>query len=117
MKPIKIKANKNISNLIVNWDDGHVSTYSFSLLRLGCPCATCRGGHENMTPEPDPKIFDMEIQESELTTLINLELVGSYAVKVLWKDGHDYGIFTWDYLRAMCPCDICRGKKNKGKTI
>jgi len=110
MKPNKIKANKKDKNLLVVWSDGHESNYSFSLLRSGCPCASCRGGHENMRPEPDPKIFYTNLPDSELTTLVNVELVGSYALKALWQDGHDFGIYTWQYLRAMCSCSICRNQ-------
>jgi DUF971 family protein len=35
--------------------------------------------------------------------------VGSYAITPSWEDGHDYGIYQWSYLRALCPCKSCRG--------
>jgi DUF971 family protein len=108
VKPQKIKANKQARTLYIKWSDDHESSYSFSLLRAGCPCATCRGGHENMSPEPDPKIFKIQLPDSEQTSLKNIELVGSYALRALWNDGHAYGIYTWHYLRAMCPCETCR---------
>ncbi len=110
MKPTNIKVHKNEKRVAVRWEDGHDSSYSFQLLRAGCPCATCRGGHENMGPEPDPRIFKITLPESNATELVNLELVGSYAMTISWKDGHNFGIFTWQYLRAMCPCDECRNK-------
>jgi DUF971 family protein len=110
MKPVKIKAIIKEKNLYVLWSDNHESNYTFSLLRSGCPCASCRGGHENMGPEPDPKIFYANLPDSNLTSLVKVELVGSYALKAIWQDGHDYGIFTWHYLRAMCPCPICRNQ-------
>ena len=53
-KPTSITVNKKTREFTVNWDDGHVSVYPFSLLRAGCPCASCRGGHENMRSEPGP---------------------------------------------------------------
>ncbi len=113
MKPKSIKVKKNENIVLVVWEDGHNSIYPFSLLRAGCPCASCRGGHENMSPEPDPKIFKAEYLPSSANELVNLELVGSYAMTISWKDGHNFGIFTWQYLRAMCPCSTCRLNKAK----
>ncbi|OJX41370.1 MAG: hypothetical protein BGO78_01155 [Chloroflexi bacterium 44-23] len=108
MKPINIKVKKGDKLVTINWEDGHESNYPFQLLRAGCPCATCRGGHENMSAEPDPKIFEIQLPDSNSTKLANLELVGSYAITIAWEDGHTFGIFTWQYLRAMCPCSECR---------
>lgn len=106
--PSGITADRNISQLIIQWDDGHLSTYSFSLLRHGCPCAECRGGHENMSQEPDQDIFYLPEKDSPSTRLRNLEAVGTYAISIEWEDGHDYGIYNWHYLRALCPCEVCR---------
>ncbi len=30
--------------------------------------------------------------------------VGNYAIRFNWNDGHQHGIFSWDYLREWCPC-------------
>jgi DUF971 family protein len=109
MQPKSIKADKSSHQLIIDWSDGHKSEYAFNLLRAGCPCATCRGGHENMKPEPDEIIFNINLPESPATVLENVELVGSYAISILWQDGHHYGIYNWHYLRALCPCIVCRG--------
>jgi len=37
-----------------------------------------------------------------------LKPVGAYAVQVVWSDGHDTGIYTFDNLRRMCSCVECR---------
>jgi DUF971 family protein len=29
---------------------------------------------------------------------------------IVWEDGHDYGIYNWHYLRALCPCEEDRKK-------
>jgi DUF971 family protein len=104
MKPTSITANREKKELMVIWDDGHASRYSFSLLRAGCPCAECRGGHDRMGDTPDPAVFDTPITNSPATRLIALVPVGSYAISPVWEDGHDAGIFQWRYLRALCPC-------------
>lgn len=38
-----------------------------------------------------------------------IALVGSYAIRVRWTDGHDSGIYTYDWLLAHCPCEACAG--------
>ncbi len=110
-RPTGIDANRNTRELTIRWDDGHTSVYSFSLLRHACPCAECRGGHANMSSEPDVQVFAMPDEETHATMLRSLELVGSYALTVEWEDGHHYGIYNWHYLRALCPCPQCRAEE------
>ncbi len=109
LKPSEITANRQIGDLTIKWSDGHISIYPFSMLRFACPCAECRGGHESMGAEPDPEVFNLPLEDSLATRMRNLEAVGSYAIAVEWADGHHYGIYKWGYLRALCPCPICRG--------
>jgi hypothetical protein len=56
-RPTGITANRQTGHLAVTWNDGHHSLYPFYLLRYACPCAECRGGHENMGSDPDPEWF------------------------------------------------------------
>ena len=112
MRPTGITANRHTRELTVSWSDGHTSVYPFALLRHGCPCAACRGGHKGMRSEPDPEVFLMPDEDVPTTRLRNLEAVGTYAITFEWEDGHHYGIYTWGYLRALCPCPICRGGTN-----
>ncbi len=106
--PAAIKANRTTRILTITWNDGHVSGYPFGLLRAACPCASCRGGHENMRAEPDPEVFTVNLPESAATRMKKIEGVGSYALTIEWEDGHHYGIFNWYYLRRLCPCEVCR---------
>jgi DUF971 family protein len=108
MKPSSINANRANKELTVVWDDGQISRYSFSLLRAGCPCAECRGGHDRMSDTPDPEVFATPASDTPATRLTTLVPVGSYGITPVWEDGHDAGIFQWHYLRAMCPCEQCR---------
>jgi len=114
-KPTKITANRDESILIVDWDDGHPSRYPFSLVRNACPCAECRGGHRNMSSEPDPVFFEMPLEDSLRTKLRKIEAVGTYALTIEWEDGHHYGIYNWNYLRALCPCQVCRQEFQNGR--
>jgi DUF971 family protein len=108
INPLEITVDKTTQILTIAWNDGHISQYPFHLLRAGCPCAVCRGGHENMRPEPNPAVFEVELPDSPAVHLQNVEAIGSYALAFDWGDGHHEGIFSWNYLRALCPCDSCR---------
>lgn len=108
VRPTGITADRQRGEFLVTWSDGHESIYPFALLRRGCPCAECRGGHESMSAEPDPQVFALTLEDSPATRLRNVEAVGTYAMTIEWEDGHQYGIYTWEYLRALCPCPICR---------
>ena len=107
--PAGITVDRKTKVLTIRWKDDHKSLYSFSLLRHACPCVECRGGHDQMGDEPDIEVFSMPIEDSERTQIENVEAIGSYAISILWRDGHSAGIYNWDYLRALCPCEQCRG--------
>jgi len=47
----------------------------------------------------------IEVEDSELA---EISAVGNYAIQFQWKDGHNTGIYTFDYLRALCPCSACK---------
>ena len=52
---------------------------------------------------PDPALFKLPalMQWNNL----RVETAGSVGVRLVWDDGHSSGIYTWERLRAMCPCD------------
>ena len=63
-----------------------------------------------MRSEPDPGVFNLQLDDSPATRINNVKAVGSYALTIVWEDGHDYGIYNWHYLRALCPCPDDRAK-------
>ena len=100
MKPIRM-SKINTTELLITWDNGHESRYTFELLRDICPCAGCSGEtilmREYKPPEPDrttPGRYELK----------KIQQVGSYAVQIQWGDGHETGIYSWDHLIANCPC-------------
>jgi DUF971 family protein len=111
--PVKLDAKKSDRVLFIDWSDGHHSEIPFGLLRAGCPCVECRGGHENMHADPDPEIFSMKLPDTPATNLSDISLVGSYGLNIQWNDGHHHGIYHWTYLRKLCPCDACQDEKSK----
>jgi DUF971 family protein len=86
----------------ITWLDGHRSSYDFEFLRWQCPCAICRG--EGGSPGV---LAVTESLTPEQTALADLGPVGNYAMGVTWQDGHATGIYSWDYLRRICPCAEC----------
>lgn len=108
IRPRGITANRQSRVLTIQWADGHVSPYPFWLLRYACPCAECRGGHDKMGGAPNPEVFTRADTDTPATRLKNAEPVGAYALTIEWEDGHHFGIYNWNYLRALCPCPECR---------
>ncbi len=112
--PLSVTADRHKRELTVTWGDGHTSVYPFGLLRAACPCASCRGGHEKMSSEPDAQVFDQSLEDSPATRMVGIEGVGSYAITIEWEDGHHYGIYNWHYLRMLCPCPVCQKEYGYG---
>jgi DUF971 family protein len=44
---------------------------------------------------------------------LNCQLVGNYAIKIDWSDGHNTGIYTYERLWEMCGCEKCRSEKGE----
>jgi ATP-binding protein involved in chromosome partitioning len=87
----------------VTWADGHRSVYGNKQLREACPCAGCV---DELTGKRtlDPRSVRADIRADDIG------LVGRYAVRFGWSDGHGTGIYTFQRLRAGCPCETCHGQ-------
>ncbi len=90
----------------------HVSLHPVVYLRRSCSCAACVdewSGLRILKPE----------QISELVRPRRISPVGRYAINIEWSDGHKSGIYSFEYLREICPCSQCRGarpgKENRGR--
>lgn len=100
--PTNFDFNRKKAELTITWDNGESGTIPFDLLRNACPCASCRGGHENMSSEPSDDVFSIPLLSLPATQINNVDMVGNYAISITWGDGHKDGIFTWHYLYALC---------------
>jgi DUF971 family protein len=104
--PTRIHADRAARTLEIDWFDGHHTVYDATTLRWLCPCAFCRG--EAGMPgwlDSRPTLTD------EQTRLVDIALVGNYAVAPSWGDGHHTGYYTFAVLRDRCPCDDCAGRR------
>lgn len=106
--PLSIRAEQKRATLVVHWNDDHVSEYPYWLIRAACPCAECRGGHDQMSDQPPQDIFNLIPEDNSRTRIESLQHVGSYGLMFLWEDGHSAGIYSFHYLRLLCPCSECR---------
>jgi DUF971 family protein len=92
--------------LALAWADGHESYLPFDELRSHCPCSLCRGQRE---APPDP-LRIVKAPARGQVAIRKLVLVGAYAVQIVWSDGHDTGIHSFESLRASCPCPECASR-------
>ena len=106
ISPTAIAGDAEGKRMTITWNDGHTSVLTYEWLRWHCPCASCAG--EGGAPGSLASTAELSPQQ---TTLDDLQLVGSYGMSPLWKDGHHTGIFTFRNLRMMCPCADCTAKR------
>ena len=102
IRPVEIQTAED-KGLCIEWQDSHRSLYTFPYLRRKCRCAACVDewtGREKLLPE---KI-------SETIRILETLPVGNYGIRFQWSDGHSTGIYAFEYLRSICPCEECRDK-------
>jgi len=90
--PTDISLKKSERTLTVTFDDGAVFTLPAELLRVESPSAEVQGhgaGQKKTVPG------------KRNVAITNVEPVGTYALRIIFSDGHDSGLFTWDYLYAL----------------
>ena len=102
MRPTSIK-KINPTEIQITWDNEHQSFYKLELLRDICPCAGCSGETVLLREYKSPPKNRDAPGHYELKNILP---VGSYAAQIEWGDGHNTGIYTWEYLLENCPCEI-----------
>ena len=90
------------------WKDGHESEYKNLELRANCPCAQCL---DEMTGQRKITAGSIRLDIHPMST----KSVGNYAVQFVWSEGHSTGIYTYEYLRHLCPCSQCKAKAARSK--
>ncbi len=118
--PKSVKVNLTTgTGLDIEWKDGHRSHYSFPFLRDACPCALCddERGKSGRQPGERPKLAPGALPMfKEAAKPLSAEGVGKYAIKFHWNDGHELGIYSWQFLRDVCPCEECAAQRTATKT-
>jgi DUF971 family protein len=101
----------------IEWKDGHVSSYRFQYLRDACPCALCDEERTKANREPGqpPELAPNQLHIFKAAAKpTSAEGVGKYAIKFNWNDGHNLGIYSWQWLREICPCEQCQSARKAG---
>ena len=94
MNPVTVKVvGKKF--LFIKWDDDTESKIGLGKLRRLCPCATCVALRENESKSYIPLFAADQVNVS------SINIVGNYAISILWKDGHNTGIYEYPFLKNL----------------
>ncbi len=92
--------------LTIEWADGSRSYYPIAYLRKMSPSAEARKLREELAQNPLavlPSSPKRGGAGSGPLSATSAELVGHYAIRIRFSDGHDTGIYSWQYLREIDP--------------
>lgn len=97
--PRKIDLKKD-RGLSIEWSDGSTSYFSILYLRRMSPSADVKQLREEMQKNP-LTVLPASAASNNPLVATDAELVGNYAIKIRFSDGHDTGIYSWQYLREI----------------
>ena len=99
LKPLHLDLKRN-QGLRVQWSDGLESFFPLTLLRKLSPSADQQALREELEDNPLAILPKSALTTGELTAE-DAELIGNYAIRIRFSDGHQTGIFSWKYLRSI----------------
>lgn len=88
-RPTDIRLHQGSRLLEISFDDGNSAMLSCEFLRVYSPSAEVRGH------SPGQEVLQTGKENVNIT---GIEPVGNYAIKLIFSDGHDTGLYSWDYL-------------------
>ena len=91
-QPREIRLQKKSRQLAIDFDDGSHFELSFEYLRVHSPSAEVKGHG------PGQEVLQTGKENVQITAL---EPVGHYAIRIVFDDGHDTGLYTWAYLYEL----------------
>jgi len=96
---VDVEVDRPAMELRIRWSDDFAGALPLVAVRLGCPCAGCRGARSaGRTAWPGPGApHPLEVRSAEF--------VGAWGMSFAWNDGHEGGIFPFDTLRRWCESD------------
>ena len=87
--PTEIKLHQRSRIMEVAFDDGQRFEFTYEFLRVHSPSAEVRGHGEGQ------EVLQLGKRDVDIT---RIEPVGNYAIRPIFSDGHDSGLYSWDYL-------------------
>jgi DUF971 family protein len=100
IKPVHLDLDKE-KGLTVAWNDGTESFYSITRLRKLSPSADARQLREDIKNNPLTVLPASAVSDGTPLTALGAEMIGNYAIRISFSDGHDTGIYSWRYLREI----------------
>lgn len=95
-RPKTIRNDVPEKRILVDWNTGEQFPISWVRARWNCPCAVCQG--EFGVPGRLASLTELTDDE---TTLEAMKGIGNYGVAMMWKEGHDTGIYPWPLLYRL----------------
>jgi len=92
--PLNVRAHQSDQALELIWTETTSDRLPYHYLRSMCPCASCRDEWSGA------RILDPATIRPDLK-LDGMEMVGNYAVRLGWNDGHSSGLYTWETLQQL----------------
>ncbi len=91
--PSQILIRKKSRQLELLYSDHEPFLLSFEYLRINSPSAEVRGHN----------LKERQLQSGKKNVGISkINRVGNYAIQIVFDDGHDSGIYSWEYLKYLC---------------
>jgi DUF971 family protein len=107
-KPVSIKVHVSTGEGVeITWSDQHTSHYDFPYLRDHCPCALCNDEREKKSRGGTNASSALLPMYKPRVTAKSANAVGNYALQIQFSDSHATGIFSFEHLREICPCEDC----------
>ena len=114
-KPVEVEVHVSTGEGVdVVWSDGHRSHYDFPYLREQCPCALCDDERKKKAAAPFAAETGAVAGMGASLPMYKpkararaARAVGQYALQIEFTDGHSTGIYSFGYLREICPCEAC----------
>lgn len=99
--PLEIDVER-LTQIRIRWSDDRIDRFPLGLLRAQCPCATCRQERDERRNRRGglPILGDAGDLQKKFE-LVDAHLVGRYALRLVWRDGHDQGIWDYGLLRRL----------------
>ena len=91
--PVEIRLHQRSRLLELSFDDGQRFELSYEFLRVFTPSAEARGH------APGQETLQVGKRDVDI---LSIEPVGNYAIRPIFSDGHDTGLYSWDILHAFC---------------
>ncbi len=98
--PVHLELRRR-QGLIVRWTTTESSYFPVAYLRRMSPSADARALRESLATNP-LTVIPTPASSAPLEAT-SATLVGNYAVRILFNDGHDTGLYSWKYLREIDP--------------